>query len=122
MVVGEAGLEEIREARDAEGELRREAMRDARDLVSEVGEETVVAEAEGGTGMGDRVTSVVGSTGSEVMTSQYLSRSSGDINWYIGEKTGSRVLAGRWVMYVWKLWRWRVFRVQRTMSPTWRSA
>ena len=69
MVVGEAGLEEIWEARDAEGELRREAMQDARDLVSEVGEETVAMEEGGGTGMGDRVTSVTSSTGSDVMIS-----------------------------------------------------
>ena len=67
MVVGEGGLEEIQDARDKEGELGREARQDARDLVSEVGEETLVEEAGGGTGMGDRVTSVNGSTGSEVM-------------------------------------------------------
>ena len=73
MVVGEAGLEEIREERDAEGKLGQEAMQDARDLVSKVGDETVVIEEGGGTGMGDRVTSVTGSTGSDVMISQYLS-------------------------------------------------
>ena len=73
MVVREAGLEEIQEARDAEGELGQEAMRDARDAESEVGEETVVVEEGGGTGMGDRVTLVTGSTSSEVMISQYLS-------------------------------------------------
>ena len=116
-MVGEAGLEEIQEARDAEGELGREVMWDVRDAVSEVGEEIVVVDEGGGTGMGDRVTSVTGSTGSEVMISQYLSRSRGDIDWYIGEKMGSRVSAGRRVMYVWKPWRWRVFRVQRTRSP-----
>ena len=111
MVVGEAGLEEIREARDAEGEFGREAMRDARDLVSEVGEETVVVEEGGGTGMGDKVTSATSSTGLDMMISQYLSWSIGDINRNIGEKTGSRVSVGRRVMYVWKLCRWRVFRV-----------
>ena len=69
MVVGEACLEEIQEARDAEGEFGREAMRDARDLVSKVGDETVDKEEGGGTGMGDMVTSVTSSTGSDVMIS-----------------------------------------------------
>ena len=44
-------------------------MRDARDLVREVGDETVVMEEGGGIGMGDRETSVTGSTGSDVMIS-----------------------------------------------------
>ena len=69
MVVGEAGLEEIQEARDAEGEFGREAMRDARDLVSEVRDETVDKEEGGGTGMGDMMASVTSSTGSDVMIS-----------------------------------------------------
>ena len=107
MAVGEAGLEEIREARDVEGELGHEAMQDARDAESEV-----VKDDRGGTGMGDMVTSVTGSTGSEVMISWYLSWSRGDIDWYIGEKTRSKVLVGRQVMYVWKPWRWRAFRVR----------
>ena len=47
----------------------------------EVREETVVTEEGGGTGTGVRVTSVTGSTGSEVMISQYLSLSSRDIDW-----------------------------------------
>ena len=45
--------------------------------MSEVGEETVVTEEGGGTGIGERVTSMTGLTGSEVMISQYLSLSSG---------------------------------------------
>ena len=97
MVVGEAGLEDILEARDAEGELGREAMRDARDLVSEVGEETVDKEG-GGTGMGDMVTSVTGSAGSDVTISLYLSWLRGVIDRNIGEKMGNRVSAGRRVM------------------------
>ena len=64
-----------------EGELGQKERRDARDEVSEVGEETVVAEEGGGTGMGDRVTSATGSMGLEVMISQYLSWSRGDIDW-----------------------------------------
>ena len=71
--------------------------------------------------MGDRVTSVTGSTGSEVTISRYLSWSKGDIDKNIGEKTGSRVLGGRWVMYVWKPCRCRVFRVRWTRSPVMRS-
>ena len=80
MVVGEVGLEEIREARDKEGEPGQEAIWDARDLVSEVGDETVVVEAGGGIGMGDKVTSVTCSIGSEVMISRYLSQSRGNID------------------------------------------
>ena len=73
MVVGEGGLEEIRDSSDTEGELGREPMRDARVLVSEVGEEIVDAEGGGGTGMGDMVTSVITSAGSDMMISRYLS-------------------------------------------------
>ena len=40
--VGEGGLEEMREAREAEGELGWDDRREARDADSEVGEETVV--------------------------------------------------------------------------------
>ena len=71
--------------------------------------------------MGDRVTSVTGSTGSEVIISRYLSWSKGDINKNIGEKMGSRVPAGSRVMYVWKPCRCRVFRVHWTRSPVMRS-
>ena len=81
MVVGEGGLEEMREARETEGELGRDDRREARDEVSEVGEETVVTDARGGTGMGVKVTSMVGSTDSEVIISRYLSQSRGDIDW-----------------------------------------
>ena len=49
--------------------------------MSEVGEETMVVDDGGGTGIGDRVTSATGSTGLEVTISQYLSRSRGDIDW-----------------------------------------
>ena len=42
MVVGEGGLEEMWEAREAEGELGRDDKQEARDAESEVGEETVV--------------------------------------------------------------------------------
>ena len=69
MEVGDAGLEEIREARDAEGELGREDKQDARDVVSEVGEEIVATDDRGGMGIGDRVTSAIGSTGLEVTIS-----------------------------------------------------
>ena len=55
--------------RDAEGELGQEEMWDARDEVSKVGEETVLKEGGGGTGIGDRVVSMTGSTGSEVTIS-----------------------------------------------------
>ena len=51
-----------------------------RDVVSEVGDEIVAEDEGGGTGMGDKVTSVVSSTGSEVMISRYLSQSRGDID------------------------------------------
>ena len=44
-------------------------MQDVRDEVREVGEETVLTDNGGGTGIGDRVTSVSGSTGSEVTIS-----------------------------------------------------
>ena len=81
MLVGDASLEEIQEVRDAGGEFRRDDKQDARDEVSEVGEETVVTEEGGGTGMGVKVVSVTGSTGSEVTISQYLSWSRGDIDW-----------------------------------------
>ena len=69
MAVGEGGLDKIWDSSDAEGELGREAMRDARDLVSEVGVESVDKEEGGGTGMGDMVTSVTTSAGSDVMIS-----------------------------------------------------
>ena len=119
--VGEGGLEEIHDARGMEGEPGQEEMREARDVVSDKGKEVVAADDGGGTGMGDMVTSVNGSMGLEVMISQYLSWLKGDMDWYIGEKMGSKVSAGRRVRYVWKPWRWRVFRVQRTRSPVTRS-
>ena len=71
--------------------------------------------------MGDRVTSVIGSTGSEEIISRYLSWSKGDIDKNIGEKMGSRTPAKSRVMYVWKPCRWRVFRVRWTRSPVMRS-
>ena len=119
--VGEGGLEEIRDAREMEGEPGREEMRETRDVDSNEGDEDVAEDDRGGTGIGVMVTSVIGSMGSEVTISRYLSRSKGDIDKNIGEKTGSRSLAGRRVMYVWKPWRWRVFRVRRTRSPVTRS-
>ena len=73
MEVGEGGLEEMRDAREAEGELGREDRREARDAESKVGEETEVRDAGGGTGIGDIVTSMVGSVGLEVTISRYLS-------------------------------------------------
>ena len=42
MEVGEGGLEEMREAKEVEGELGRDDRQEARDMESEVGEETVV--------------------------------------------------------------------------------
>ena len=121
MGVGEAGLDEIQDTREREGEPGREEMRDARDVDSDKGDEGKTEDEGGRTGMGDRVTSVTGSTGLEVTISQYLSWLKGDIDENIGEKTGSRVPAKRRVMYVWKPWRCRVFRVCWTRSPVMRS-
>ena len=73
MGVGETGLEEIREARERDGEPGREEMWDARDVDSDEGEEVVWEDDGGGTGIGDRVTSVRGSAGLEVIISRYLS-------------------------------------------------
>ena len=81
MVVGDGGLEEMQEVREMEGELGRDDRREARDKVSKVGEETVAEDDGGGTGIGDKVTSMTGSAGSEVTISRYLSRSRGDIDW-----------------------------------------
>ena len=94
MGVGETGLEEIRDARGAGGEFGQEEMRDAREVVTDEGEDVVTEDDRGGTGMGERVTSVNGSTGSEVTISRYLSWSRGDIDRKIGEKIGSRISAG----------------------------
>ena len=80
-MAGDAGLEEIQEARRPKGELGREEMRDMREDISEVGGEMVAMEEGGGTGIGERVTLVTGSTGSEVIILQYLSLSRGDIDW-----------------------------------------
>lgn len=66
--------------RGPEGELGQEEMWDTREDVSEVGEEIVVTEVGGRTGTGVRVTLVMGSTGSEVTISQYLSLSKGDMD------------------------------------------
>ena len=100
-----------------EGDPGREEMRDASDVVSEEGDEGESEDDGGGTGMGDRVASVIGSTGSEVTISRYLSWSKGDIDKKIGEKMGSNVPAGSQVTYEWKPCRRRVFRVRRTRSP-----
>ena len=81
VVVGNGGLEEMWEAREMEGEPGQDDRREARDEVSEVGEEIVVEDDGGGTGISDKVTSMVGSAGSEVTISQYLSWSRGDIDW-----------------------------------------
>ena len=81
MVVGDGGLEEMREAREMESDLGRDDRREARDEVREVGDEIVVADDRGGTGIGDKVTSMTGSVGLEVTISQYLSRLRGDIDW-----------------------------------------
>ena len=51
------------------GELGWEDRRDVRDVVSEVGEEIVATDDGGGMGIGDKVTSVIGSTGLEVTIS-----------------------------------------------------
>ena len=102
MGVGETGLEEIRDARGTEGEPGREEMRDVREVVNDEGEEVETEDDGGGTGIGDRETSVTGSMGLEVTISRYLSWSSGDIDRKIGEKMGSRVSARRRVMYMWK--------------------
>ena len=116
MEVGEGSLEEIRDAREMEGEPGREEMREASEVVSNEGDEVVTDDNGGGTGIGIMVTSVIGSAGSEVTISRYLSWSKGGIDRNIGEKTGCNNAAGRHVMYEWKPWRWRVFKVQRTRS------
>ena len=71
---------DVRGKRDG-GELGWEDMREVRDEVSKVEEETVAVDDGGGTGIGDNMTSVIGSTSSEVTISQYLSLSRGDIDW-----------------------------------------
>ena len=71
-------------------------------MVSEEGDEGASEDGGGGTGMGDRVALVIGSTGSEVTISRYLSWLKGDIDKKIGEKMGSNVPAGSRVMYEWK--------------------
>ena len=121
MEVGEAGRDESQDDRDAEGDPGREEMQDASEVVSEEGEDAEREDIGGGTGMGVSVTSTVGSTGSEVTISRYLSWSNGNIDKKIGEKMESNISAGRQVMYEWKLCRWRVFRVRRVKSPVRRS-
>ena len=81
MVVGDGGLEEMREAREMEGEPGQDDRQEVRDEVSEVGEEIVAEDDGGGTGIGDKVTLMAGSAGLEVTISRYLSRSRGDIDW-----------------------------------------
>ena len=95
MGVGETGLEEIRETREKDGDPGREEMWDTRDEDIDEGDETVLEDKGGGTGIGDRVTSVRGSAGSEVTISRYLSWSKGDIDRNIGEKMGRNNSAGR---------------------------
>ena len=95
--VGEAGLDEIWEARERDGEPGREEMRDMRDVGSEEGEEVMFEDEGGGTGIGDKVTLVRGSAGSEVTISLYLSWSKGDIDKNIGENMGRNNSAGRQV-------------------------
>ena len=77
-------------------------MRDAREVVTDEGKDVVTEDDGGGTGMGEKVTSVTSSTGSEVIISWYLSWSRGDIDRKIGEKMESRISAGSQVMYIWK--------------------
>ena len=69
VVVGDGGLEEMWEAREMEGELGRDDRREVRDEVSEVGDEIIAEDDGGGTGIGDKVTSMTGSAGSEVTIS-----------------------------------------------------
>ena len=69
MVVGDGGLEEMREAREMEGEPGQEDKQEVRDEVSKVGEEIGAEDDGGGTGIGDKVTSMMGSTGLEVTIS-----------------------------------------------------
>ena len=69
MVVGDGGLEEMREVREMEGEPGRDDRREARDEVREVGDEIVATDDGGGTGIGDKVTSMTGSVGSDVTIS-----------------------------------------------------
>ena len=54
VVVGDGGLEEIREASETGGELGREDIQEARDKVSKVGEEIVLVDDRGGTGTVDQ--------------------------------------------------------------------
>ena len=67
--MGEAGLDEIREAREEDGEPGREEMRDARDVDREEGDEVEWEDVGGGTGIGVKVVSIRGSAGSEVTIS-----------------------------------------------------
>ena len=73
MEVGEGGREEMRDTREMEGELGRDDRRDARDMESEVGEDIDIRDVGGGTGIGDKVASMVGLVDSEVTISLYLS-------------------------------------------------
>ena len=66
MGVGDGGREEIRDVRDVEGDPGREEIQDASTAVSEEGDNRESADGGGGTGMGDKVVSVTGSTDSEV--------------------------------------------------------
>ena len=58
-----------------------------------------------GMGLGERVTSVMGSTGSDMTISWYCLQSREDKEVKMGEKTGKRISGESRVMYVWKLWR-----------------
>ena len=84
MSVGEAGLEEMQDARGVEGEAGREVIQEARDVERELGVETDVELVGGRTGMEVRVTLVTGSMGSDKTISQYLSQSWGDMDEKMG--------------------------------------
>ena len=80
---GDAGLEEIQEAKEG---------------MMELGDERRDKAAGGGTGMGCRETLVIGSHGSEVTISQYLSHSYGDKDRKMGVNMGKSSSGERWVM------------------------
>ena len=87
MSVGDAGLEERREAKEG---------------VMELGDEMEDGMVGGGIGIGLRETSMTGLMGSEVTISQYLSLSYGDRDLKMGVNTGRSISGWRRVRYMWK--------------------
>ena len=80
-------------------------MWEARDAERELWKEMDGGQVGSGTGLGERVTSVMGLTGSDMTISWYCSQSREDKEVKMGEKTGKRISGESRVTYVWKLWR-----------------